>query len=144
MSKSSKVTECVCVCVGGGCLAPRLCFLYRVTLPSDHGNVAIRSDLAGNRFGKLLRYSTRLFTCLSAYSPRSLGRGAGSTRSPGWLRAFLCDDGYHMPMWTQNVGDAILQQPPQTREGHRVPWAVLSFRIAGSCREAEPWPTLSW
>lgn len=114
MSKSSKVIECGSVWLQG-------CVFFTVS----RCQVTMEMLLSEPTWRGVGSESCCgiLFTCLSAYSPQSL-QGCWIASAPGCLGVFLCDDGYHMPMWTQNVGDAILQQPPQTRAGHRVPWAV--------------------
>lgn len=61
-----------------------------------------------------------MFICL--FSSVSL-QGCWIASPLGCLGVFLCDDGCHMPLWTQNVGECRSAANP-TDMGHRVPWAV--------------------
>lgn len=127
------------------CLAPRLRFLLCVTLPSDHGNVAIRTGLARSWFGKMLWFSVCLFTCLSAYAWTGVHSpspcvGAGSLHPLHVSRCLCAMTDATWPCGHRLLGNAHLQRATSTRvAGHRVPWALRFFWTAGSRRKPEPW-----
>lgn len=144
MPKPSKLIEC------GSFWLQGLCFLYCVTLPSDSGNVAIRTDLARNGTGSCCGV---LPDCLHGHLfilPLTvLSHSAGVLdRLTPWMSGCFCVViDATCPCGHKMLGKVILQKPtpPQTRS--RSQGALGCWFSSGELDPAErtePWPTLFW